>query len=303
MEFGQIPAGELTKVDFTLPPDSAATPAVLNAAAHDAGGVAGKLYMGGTSWGRAEWVGSLYPTGTKPAQFLDYYVTQFNSIELNATHYQIYGPHKISEWAHKAGGKDFKFCPKVLQLISHKSGFVDAGELTDTFLQGIREFGEHLGPLFLQLPESFKPVQRQPLFQYLQSLPTDMRFFLEIRHPSWFADSTIRGELFNTLRRLNTGAVITDSPGRRDAVHMALPIPYSFVRFVASGNDAIDIRRINDWAARLEQWFSMGLQEAYFFLHASEETKFPALANMVAERFNQLPAVQLPVPPAGLFKM
>ena len=39
-----------------------------------------------------EWVGKVYPEKTKEKDFLQYYVQHYNSIELNATHYKIYGP-------------------------------------------------------------------------------------------------------------------------------------------------------------------------------------------------------------------
>jgi uncharacterized protein YecE (DUF72 family) len=57
--------------------------------------------------GRKEWIGKLYPNGTKDAQFLDQYVKHYNAIEFNATHYKIYTRAEIAKWSDKAAGKEF----------------------------------------------------------------------------------------------------------------------------------------------------------------------------------------------------
>jgi uncharacterized protein YecE (DUF72 family) len=79
-----------------------------------------KVYIGCAKWGREEWVGKIYPVGTKEKNFLDQYMNHYNSIELNATHYKIYGATGIGKWAAKANGKDFVFCPKMYQGVTHR---------------------------------------------------------------------------------------------------------------------------------------------------------------------------------------
>src|SRR5882724_2428060 len=191
MEFGKLPEQELDKVDFSLPPEPAANALVLkNPVKHP------KVYLGCPVWGRREWLGKIYPKGTKDINFLEQYVKHYNSIELNATHYQVYGQDVIGKWAAKAAGRDFKFCPKIPQVISHNSGFDNVDQLTTAFLEGILAFGEHLGPVFLQVSEHYHPRQRDKLFNYLHTLPTDVQFFLEPRHPDWFSDKALRKELF-----------------------------------------------------------------------------------------------------------
>src|SRR5207237_10027837 len=134
-------------------------------------------------------------------------------------------------WAAKANNHDFKFCPKVPQAISHFSNLVSAQvqPLTDSFLKGILAFKEHLGPIFLQVSEKFSPAKKNDLFSYLKTLPGDLQFFVEVRHPGWFSAKEIREELFHTLQEYKIGAVITDTAGRRDCVNMDLTIPKAFI--------------------------------------------------------------------------
>jgi len=245
MEFGRVPVNELDKIDFSLPPEPVANKLVLNTARTNP-----FVYLGCAKWGRKEWVGKIYPKGTKESQFLDQYVKHYNSIELNATYYRIHKPEEIAKWAVKATGKNFKFCPKVVKDISHESGFNNVDQLTKNFLEGVHAFGDLLGPIFLQVSESYSPKQRDKFFNYLQTLPKDLQFFVEVRHPLWYSDKDIQKELFDTLRSLNMGAVITDTAGRRDVAHMELTIPKTFIRFVGNSLHGTDYTRINAWAER-----------------------------------------------------
>eukprot|EP01035_Chromulina_nebulosa_P058810 gene58810-80542_t len=192
MEFGRVPEKELEEIDFKLPPEPAYNKQIL-------GGKPlknPKVYLGCAKWGRTEWVGKIYPPKTKEKDFLEHYVQHYNSIELNATHYKIYGPAGIAKWAEKAKGKDFKFCPKMYQGVTHRGSLTGKDFITNEFFRGIVAFEEHLGPIFVQVGETFSPKRKQELFDYLKSLPTDLQFFVEVRHPDWFAKEEILKELF-----------------------------------------------------------------------------------------------------------
>src|SRR5258706_3954111 len=114
MDFGRLPPEEIDKVDFTLPSDRPSNKTILNKKDYKKT----KVYPGLAKWGRKEWVGKIYPPKTKEKDYLSYYVKQFNSIELNATHYRIFDSTVIKGWADTAGD-GFKFCPKFPQVISH----------------------------------------------------------------------------------------------------------------------------------------------------------------------------------------
>ncbi len=292
MEFGRVTEKELKGIDFILPADPVFNNAILKGKrAKDP-----KVYIGCAKWGRKEWVGKIYPKGAKEKDFLDYYVQHYNCIELNATHYKIYAPEQIAKWDEKAKGKDFLFCPKVPQAISHYSGFNNTDVLTTSFLEGIMAFGKHLGPIFLQVSDKYSPQRKENLFNYLRSLPTDLSFFLEVRHPDWFADTTVRDELFTTLKKLKIGAVITDTSGRRDCAHMYLTVPKTFIRYVGNSLDPTDYTRIDEWIERIKYWLDNGLQEIYFFMHMHDEAFSPGLTVYLVDRINAACGLNLQKP-------
>ena len=137
------------------------------------------MYLGCAKWGRTEWVGNIYPPKTREKDFLQHYVEHYNNIELNATHYKVYGEPGTRKWAEKAKGKDFKFCPKMYQGVTHRGSLKGEDFITNEFFRGIVGFEEHLGSIFVQVSDTFSPKRKDELFDYLKSLPTDLQFFLK----------------------------------------------------------------------------------------------------------------------------
>lgn len=285
MEFGRVTPEELELADFTLPPDTALTIKTLQESKNDK---PLQVHVGCAKWGRKEWVGQIYPPKTKDANFLDEYVKHFDCIELNATFYNIYSPEIIAKWRDKAEkNPEFKFCPKFSQMISHIRRLKNADELTTQYYKGIMAFGDKLGPLFLQLGDNYTPKSFLDVKVYLENLPKDVPLFLEIRHKEWFSIKENSDQLFNLLRELNIGAVITDATGRRDVVHMSLPTPHAFIRFVGNGLHPTDYARVDEWVDRIAQWKEMGLQSVWFFMHQHDEQYSPKLADYVVDELNK----------------
>jgi len=282
MEFGRVPDEELNKVDFSLPKEPGENKAILNGKPFPGF----KVYVGCAKWGRPEWVGKIYPPKTREKNFLKYYVEHYNSIELNATHYKIIGERGARKWAQIANGKDFKFCPKMFQGVTHRGSLKGKNFLTNEFFRGIAGFEEHLGPVFVQVSETFSPKRKEELFGFLDSLPKNLQFFLEVRHVAWFAKEKESEELFSFLRDHNMGSVITDTAGRRHCAHMRLTIPTAFIRFVGNSLHATDFTRIDNWVQRMKYWLDNGLQELYFFMHMHDEATSPELTLYLIDKMN-----------------
>jgi uncharacterized protein YecE (DUF72 family) len=289
MEFGRVNENELKKIDFSLPPDPNMNKLVLK----------GKplkhphIYVGCAKWGRQEWVGKIYPAKTKEKDFLEHYVKHYNSIELNATHYKIYGETGIAKWAEKAKGRDFLFCPKMYQGVTHRGALNGKDFISNEFFRGIMAFGKHLGPIFIQVSDTFSPKRKTELFSYLESLPKDLSFFLEVRHPDWFTKES--EELFGFLHKQKIGAVITDTAGRRDCAHMHLTIPKTFIRFVGNSLHPSDYPRIDAWVKRIKKWLDNGMKEVYFFMHMHDEATSPELTVYLAEKLEKV-GITIPQP-------
>ena len=272
MNFGMVPYDTLTAESLLLPDVQVRGWPVMREA---------KIYVGLSKWGEKEWEGTLFPKGTKDKEKLGWYGKSFNCIELNVTHYKTPAVTDIERWAASVPQQGFKFCPKLLQQISHYSGLINAEASTQTFLDAIRHLGNSLGPVFIQLSENFSPARKKALFNYLASLPKDLSYMLELRHPDWFTNAEVQQELSEVLADNQIGWIITDTPGIRYAAHMQLPVPKTFVRFVCQGDTELDNLRVADWKKHIDNWITNGLQELYFIIHAHNEKAAVPFAKLV----------------------
>jgi uncharacterized protein YecE (DUF72 family) len=291
MDFGHLHHTKLSLVDFSLPPEPASNADVLEGQPV----ASPKLYVGCPRWGVKEWVGKLYPKGTKDAHFLDEYVKQFNCIELNSTFYNLYDESTIRKWSERAGGKEFLFLPKVFQGISHEGPLSDKLPLTHAFEKSISAFGKHLGTAFLQLNDGFGPQRKKELQDYLQSWPKLMPLFVEVRHAGWFKADELNS-LADMLRHFKKGLIITDTAGRRDVCHMRLTIPKAMIRFVANNLHPTDHPRVDAWVERISYWLQSGLEELYFIIHMDQEKHSPELAVYLIDLLNEQCGLKLQKP-------
>jgi uncharacterized protein YecE (DUF72 family) len=273
MKFGKLP--DVSNVDFTLPCDMPGTRETLQKRKREGDKV--NFYMGGTGWTMKEWVGTLYPADAKQKDFLRHYSRQFNTIEMNTTHYRIPTDTLVEKWK-KESEPDFKFCPKIPQTISHSSNLGMNSGLIEQFTEAIGGLGEKLGCCFMQMPPYFGADRLPVLEQFLKHFPLHIPLAIEVRHESWFESVKNAVKLFSTLEKYNTSTVITDVAGRRDVLHMRLTTNTAMIRFVGNGLHMTDYTRLNDWMWRIDSWYEQGLENVYFFLHEPEETHVPEVA-------------------------
>lgn len=292
MDFGKVNSNDLESIDFKLPPDHAATANILSGKKSSR---KPEIRVGCAKWGRKDWIGKIYPAGTKEKDFLSLYAKQFNCIELNATFYRIPTVAQITGWKEKVG-KDFKFCPKFTDQITHIKRLKGAEYLSEAFLEGIAAFGDNLGPCFLQTPPNYAPKNLEFLDAYLEWLPDDLDVFVELRHKGWFDDQENFDAVFEVLERHGAGAVITDASGRRDCVHMRLSTPAAFIRFVGNGLHPTDYSRCDDWITRINAWAEKGVDPIYFFMHQHEELHSPELCKYFIEKLNKQTGTEIHIP-------
>src|SRR6266550_7738658 len=73
------------------------------------------LCIGTSAFTAAGWEGSFYPPGMKPADYLSFYATRFNSVEVDSTFYRTPSKATVQGWANKTP-QGFIFASKVPQI-------------------------------------------------------------------------------------------------------------------------------------------------------------------------------------------
>ncbi len=282
MEFGKVSADILERIDFTLPPDPVVTTEVLKT-----GSRKGKttFYVGCAKWGRKDWVGKLYPPGTKEKDFLQAYARLFNAIEFNGFYYSVHSAEQVRKWRSQVPD-GFRFCPKFTQTITHYKRLRHTQAEVDAFLSVIDAFGDNLGPVFLMPHPQMGPGELDVIQAFIAGLPDDLEVFLELRHENFYTNG-YHQELYAFLQENRRGTVISDAAGRRDCVHMHLSTPTCFIRFVGNSLHPTDYSRIDAWVERIAQWVDAGLETCYFFMHQHEELHSPELIRYFIGQMNE----------------
>lgn len=279
MKFGKLP--DISNVNFDLPPDHASSMQILQQSlARSPKPIA---YVGCTGWSMKEWLGKVYPKGAKSAEFLRHYGKQFNTIELNTTHYRIPTPATIEKW--RTGvPNDFRFCPKIPQSISHSRDLGIQNGQIPIFCEAVRGLERQLGCCFMQLPPYFGFNRMDILKHFFEIFPSHIPLAVEIRHEEWFLNKTYFESFFQLLERFRITSVITDVAGRRDVLHQRLTSPTAMIRFVGNGLHPTDYSRIDAWVERLQTWLQQGLQKVYFFTHEPDNILAPELADYLVQQ-------------------
>jgi uncharacterized protein YecE (DUF72 family) len=184
--------------------------------------VLSEIHLGTSAFTAAGWETSFYPAGMKPADYLTYYATKFDTVEVDSTFYRTPAASTVSGWARKTP-EHFIFAVKVPQQITHEKILVDCDADFKHFVDTMDLLGDKLGPMLLQFPYFNRSVFTSGaqflarLKPFLKSLPKDHKFAVEIRNKNWL-DAT----LSNLLR--DHGVVLA----LQDQSWMPLPAEYKF---------------------------------------------------------------------------
>jgi uncharacterized protein YecE (DUF72 family) len=291
MEYGKVEPKILATLDLKLPKDHAQTKSVLE---KQKASSKPKVHVGLAKWGIPQWVGKLYPKKTKATNFLEEYAKQFDCIEFNAIFYQLPTLDQVKVWQSKVG-KDFKFCPKFHEAITHRKRLKDVREELDKFLTVAHELGKNLGPVFLMPHPQMGEKHLETIQLFLESVPKELEVFVEFRHPE-FMKQPLMDTIYPWMEKKKVGSVITDTAGVREGLHMRLTTPEAFIRFVGNSLHESDYKRIDDWVKRIKDWNKKGIKETYFFMHMHDERYSPELSKYLIEELNKKCGTDIKVP-------
>lgn len=142
------------------------------------------VHIGASSWLFDAWRGVFYPEKLPKHQYLAYYVSQFDTVEVNTSFYAIPSPSTLLAWVESAP-PGFTYALKFPRAITHERRLVDCQALTRVFLDALRALGGACGPALLQLPPDFtRRSHGRALASFLDWLANeahDLRLAVEVR--------------------------------------------------------------------------------------------------------------------------
>jgi len=223
-----------------------------------------ELFLGTSSWTADGWVGSFYPPGSKPPDFLAHYSKHFNTVEIDSTFYRIPSAKTVSQWRERTP-PGFVFAAKAPQTITHEKVLVDADGDLSAFLSVMDILGDKLGPLLFQFPyfnkQRFQGLDSflERLEPWLAKLPTGHRWVVEVRNKNWMSE-----KLYGALRRHDVALALVDQawmPRPAELFENGNPITadFTFIRWLGDRKGIEERTKvwdktIIDRSSGLEEW-------------------------------------------------
>lgn len=246
-------------------------------------------YLGCPGWGMKTWIGRLFPPGTRTTDFLARYAEVFNTVEGNTTFYALPSADTVARWDDQTP-PHFRFCFKFPREITHDRLLAEPGADLAAFLDRIAPLGSKIGTLFLQLPPRFDAGQLPRLRGFLDALPRDHHYAIELRAPEFFVPGPAETEAITLLRERAIDLVILDTRGIHSSKSLThaetrarkpnLPVvmrataAHPFVRCVPHEDFAQSHAIAEAWATQVAGWLADG-KTPYFFMHAPDDTFAP----------------------------
>lgn len=268
-----------------------------------------RLILGCPLWAEPSWRGGLYSSDANADQRLYEYSRIFGAVEGNTTFYALPPVETVQRWASLLP-ETFQFCAKLPREVSH-------GDRLDATHPALRHFFKHmapleqkLGPVWLQLPASFGPLQLNQLQAFVEALPSDYRYAVEVRHPGFFNKDDNERRLNRFLHERGVERIMFDSrglfasqeqdPATLDAqrkkprlpVHAVALAQQPTVRFIAGLDNQQSLRWLEPWLGKCVQWLEEGRSPA-LFMHTPDNRLAPVLARLfhaqLAQHLHDLP--------------
>ena len=188
--------------------------------------------------------GVFYPEGLRQRDELSWYATRFATVELNNPFYRLPEPASFDRWR-DAVPDGFVFSVKMSRYVTHVLRLDDSGEPVALFLERAERLGPKLGPILCQLPPHLE-ADGLRLRRFLGALPSNHRWVIEFRHPSWHT-----AETYETLAA--HAAALCIPVGGRVAPDLVTTAPFAYLRMHAGQGPGggFTQNQLRHWARRI----------------------------------------------------
>ena len=165
-----------------------------------------RVTVGTSGWQYRDWRGTFYPPDVPQRRWLEYYASQFATVENNGTFYRLPPRETFAGWRERVGD-GFVMTVKASRYLTHVRRLRDPAEPVRRLLDAAAGLGDRLGPLLLQLPPDLQAAPRL-LDECLRQFPPEIRVAVEPRHESWWT-----GDVRDVLAARNAALCWADRKG------------------------------------------------------------------------------------------
>ena len=223
------------------------------------------ILIGTCGYSYNEWIGPVYPEGSKRDDFLSLYAARFGTVELDYTYYQMPKAEQLRRMAGEV--PDLSFAIKAHQTLTHKIDSVKWQEEAKTYIEALEPLREtgRLEAVLFQFPYSFKyeAENRRYLDKILGEF-AGIAAAVEFRNADWLNNRVIDG-----LRSRSAALVGLDMPDLKGLPPKMDVVTAPFAYFRLHGRNK-------------ETWWGSDGAARYDYLYSDKELE------TTAERIKQI---------------
>ncbi|HXV63346.1 MAG TPA: DUF72 domain-containing protein [Vicinamibacteria bacterium] len=229
------------------------------------------IYAGCSGYSFREWIGAFYPPKTPAREFLHFYASRLNSVEINYTFRRFPKSDLVSSWS-ESTPSEFRFSLKMHQSVTHMARLRGVGASVRDFMDALVPLGNRLGVVLFQLPP-FLRCELDRLDAVLAELPSGHRYAMEFRHESWQVEA-VEGRLREAGVALCAAELEIDA-----AAEPAITAPFAYVRLRKTppyGETEVEAAR------ELVKRLSAKVEDVYVYVKHDEEGRAPTDVRRIA---------------------
>jgi uncharacterized protein YecE (DUF72 family) len=215
-----------------------------------------RAYIGTSGWNYRQWRGSFFPETLPSKQWLSFYASRFDSVEVNYSFYRLPSKGTCEGW-YKQTPPRFRFAMKASRYLTHIKRLRDSRESWETFLERVHILKQKLGPILMQFPANFRASAEnlRAVDEFLEyaARAGSQRLAFEFRDRSCF------GQEMLTLLRKHRAALVISHSSKYPVPEAVATTDFAYFRFhgpkalfASSYSDA----DLHDWATTMKRFMS-----------------------------------------------
>jgi uncharacterized protein YecE (DUF72 family) len=218
------------------------------------------VWIGTSGWSYKHWEnGNFYPEKMPAAEYLPFFTTQFPTVEINYSYYQL-PPRKTFETWQRKVPRGFLFAVKASRYLTHMKKLKDPSEPLERLLGNASGLGNSFGPVLFQFPRRWDLdlPRLQEFMQALKAHPSHQYAF-EFRHQSWLTSS-----VYDCLREHNAALCLPIGWGI--PLDVQLTADWTYIRFHGGEHSHFfEDDELQPWAQRIGAWRDQGIDSYSYF--------------------------------------
>ena len=169
-----------------------------------------EIRIGTSGWNYRAWRGGFFPDGLPVQDWLTFYASQFNSLEVNYSFYRLPSEATCRAW-YRQTPDDLIFAMKASRYLTHIRRLADVRDGWSSFVARVATLERKLGPILLQFPPTFAATSdnlrhMSDFLQHATKTSPCLRLALEFRNNTCFEQQNLA-----LLREYGVALVISHS--------------------------------------------------------------------------------------------